>query len=74
MEDFLQDKVGITKKTYGFLEDSEDFQFNAPLKSENDQDFFEKYFQNVKKYAFVLVENQCFLLVFKGVLLHYKQV
>ena len=61
-----QEKVGITKKTYGFLEDSEDFQFNAPLKSENVQDFFEKRFQNVKKYGFVLVENQCFLLVFKG--------
>ena len=61
-----QDKVGITKKTYGFSEYSEDFQFNVPFKSENDQDFFEKLFHNVKKYGFVLVENQCFLLVFKG--------
>ena len=44
-----QDRVGITKKTYGFLDDSEDFQFNVPFKSENDQDFFEKLLQKVNK-------------------------
>ena len=43
------DNVRISKKTYGFLEGSEDLQFNAPFKFENDQDFFEKLFRNVKK-------------------------
>ena len=43
------DNVGIAKKTYGFLEDSGDLQFNASFKFENYQYFFEKLFRNVKK-------------------------
>ena len=44
-----------TKKTFGFLDDSEDFQFNVPFKSDNDEDFFEKLFRDVKKSC----KNQC---------------
>ena len=36
---FDRDKARIAHKTHVFLEDSEDFQFNAPFKSENGQDF-----------------------------------
>ena len=36
-ETFHRDKVRIAHKKYAFLEDSEDFQFSAPLKCENDQ-------------------------------------
>ena len=49
IETFGQDNVRIANKTYRFLEDSEDFQFNAPFKSENDQDFFEKLLQKIQK-------------------------
>ena len=50
---FDRDKVGIAKETYGFLEVSEDFQFNAPLKSENDQVEKIKLDQNVKLLGFL---------------------
>ena len=55
------DNVRISKKTYGFLEDSEDLQFNVPFKSENDQDFFEKLFRNVKKNLQKPVQKYTFL-------------